>query len=232
MRDQFSDQGIWRESDLRESSPAWGQRFALSGQRFVSLLVARLGLIVAAALAPQASLFLALFATQLLITMRFRGPVNGGSDYVTTLALALVWIEHSFPNSKPIQEACLLYLGIQIALSYFISGLSKVFASEWRSGRALSIFLNSSKYQVPAAWLKRAQNQSAMLRLGSFAVLSFELSFPVALLHPNLCLLWMSAGVFFHWMNFRIFGLNRFFWIWLACYPALFETSKWIAAQL
>lgn len=196
------------------------------------MLVTRLVIIVAAAFDPQASLFLFLFATQLLIVLRFCGPFNGGSDSVTTLALALVWIGHSFPNSILASEACLLYLGLQISLSYFISGLSKIFSSDWQSGRALAIFLRSSQYRVPPAWQRRAENQSLWLKFGSFAVLIFELSFPVALLHPNLCLIWMSAGVFFHWMNFRIFGLNRFFWIWLACYPALYETSTWIAARL
>jgi hypothetical protein len=167
-----------------------------------------------------------------LIVLRFRGAFNGGSDYVTTLSLIVVWLFHSFPQAPNLQLACLLYLGLQIVFSYFLSGLSKIRSRSWLRGEALAQFLVLDKYQIPVAWREMAFRKSPLLRLASFAVLAFELSFPVVLLSPDLCLIWMAAGAIFHWMNFRIFGLNRFFWIWLACYPALYEASIWISGHV
>jgi len=232
IRPSFSDLGIWRTNDLRYRSRNRTARFTLSAPHFTSLLVLRVAMILVAMLAPTTQLFLFLFGTQLFILIRFRGAFNGGSDYLTTLALALVWISHSFPQNPWVSQICLLYLGLQVCLSYFISGLAKLKVPAWRSGRALSEFLQSSKYLIPKSWQNRARDNSALLRVGSWSVLAFELSFPIALLDPRLCWLWMTAGIFFHLMNYRIFGLNRFFWIWIACYPALLETSQWIALNL
>jgi hypothetical protein len=117
---------------------------------------------------------------------------------------------------------------MQVCFSYFISGLAKLPSRDWRSGFALNEFLLSSKYLIPLNWKLRAQNHSPLLKLGAFAVLGFELCFPLSLLNPIGCWILMAAGVLFHWMNYRIFGLNRFFWTWLACYPVLLQAANWI----
>jgi hypothetical protein len=231
IRSACSDDGIWQAQDLKLQG-LWMSRLILSSKSFEGFLILRMLMILAAGLSPTSSLFLFLFASQLLLQFRFRGPFNGGSDYLTTQALASIWIRHSFPESDLIQQMCLLYLGLQVCLSYFISGFTKAFSSSWRKGLALQEFLLAPKYLVPLAWQQRAREGSLLLRIGTYAVLCFELCFPFTLLHPSLCLVAMLIGACFHWMNFRVFGLNRFFWIWLACYPALYETSQWISQRL
>jgi hypothetical protein len=224
VRALFSSHGIWRDGEGRE--------LGLFSRHLSTLLVGRMVIIVLALIKPDASLMVFLVLSQVLIVLRFRGAYNGGSDYVTTLALLMIWLYRSFPQSPNVQTACLLYLGLQITFSYFLSGIGKLPNSEWRKGKALSYFLLSGKYQVPVIWQNLAQKKNPLLKLASFSVLVFELSFPLALVHPNLCWVYMGLGVIFHWFNFQIFGLNRFFWAWIACYPALLETSQWVSSRI
>jgi len=233
IRSSFSDAGIWRTADLRAHLPLIQARWLLSAKNFDGLLALRLILIPLALVIPDpTSIFLFLFASQLLIQLRFQGSFNGGSDYLTTQTLGAIWIYRSFLDQPLISQACVLYLGLQVCFSYFISGLGKVPSADWRSGRALSDFLLSSKYRIPQKWKLKARAHSPILKLGTMAVLAFELSFPLCLLNPLGCWFWILPGVLFHWMNYRIFGLNRFFWAWIACYPALLEAARWIQGHV
>ncbi len=224
VRSLMADDGIWRQG-LRRQIAMWTGNAS-------SLLITRLVILALAAVRPEAPLFLFLFASQLLLLVRFQGAYNGGSDAVTTLALGILWMDHSFPAAPLVHQACLLYLGLQIVLSYFISGIGKLPNAQWRQGSALFYFLTSGKYQVPEFWQKLASKKSPFLKVSAYAVLAFELAFPLVVLHPTLCWIGMGFGLVFHWFNYQIFGLNRFFWIWLACYPALLETSVWISEKL
>jgi len=229
IRHSFSDTGVWRTKDLRSHLSPARARWILSAGNFNGLLILRLLLIPLALLLPaQTSIFLFLFASQIFIQLRFQGSFNGGSDYLTTQSLGAVWIYHSFPEAPLMAQACVLYLGLQVCFSYFIAGLAKVPSTDWQSGRALSEFLRSTKYQIPAKWKLKAQAHSPVLKFGTIAILAFELSFPLCLLNPVAVWFWILPGVLFHWMNYRIFGLNRFFWAWIACYPVLLETARWI----
>lgn len=232
IRSVFSaETGIWRQDDLRLGLPPFLRLFLLPAQGFEALLLFRMVLIVLTAFLPSAWGFWLLFLSQLLIQLRVRGPFNGGSDYLTTLSLLCLAIWRSFPTDSLLSQAGLLYLGLQLVSSYWIAGIAKVRHSEWRSGKALGLFLQLPKYQVPRRWHEQAFDNSSFLRWSTWAVLIFELSFPVVLLQPALCWLFLPIGAAFHWMNVRIFGLNRFFWIWLSCYPALIECTLWLNAN-
>jgi hypothetical protein len=59
-----------------------------------------------------------------------------------------------------------------------------------------------------------------LLAMG-WGVMGFELAFPVAFLwRPALVAGLVIAGTF-HAANACLFGLNRFFWIWLCAYPSI-----------
>ena len=59
----------------------------------------------------------------------------------------------------------------------------------------------------------------------SWLLLLFEIGFPVALVSPDLSIVVILIAIAFHVGNFYIFGLNRFVFAWLACYPALYFCS-------
>ena len=233
LRRAFSDRGIWRWELLRPEhaalpAPLRGLFALLLPYRaFLALLALR----VVAALAllaysrPELLAFLAL--SQLAIGVRFRGSFNGGSDSMTLLILLGLSLGAATRPEPLGTKAGLSYIGVQLALSYFIAGVAKLKEAQWRDGRALAGFLTSSAYAVPA-WARRLA-APVLRRPLAWSVIGFECAFPLALFDTRLCLLLMAAGASFHVANAYVFGLNRFVFAWLAAYPALWFCSRLVS---
>jgi len=169
-----------------------------------------------------------LFLIALVLLLRWRGAFNGGSDFMTLVGLTGLLIAHlvgAFAGMETGWRAGLWYIALQSLTSYFMSGWVKLLHPSWRSGRALPQFLDTgiygplapcSVYRKP--WLARAISWS-------FTV--WEGLFPLALLDVRLAALFCAVASAFHFLVFRFFGLNRFFWAWMTTYPAIL----WCAGQ-
>jgi hypothetical protein len=162
----------------------------------------------------------------LLILHRFQGPYNGGSDRMGLLALWCLTLSRLAPTAQ-IQELAFGYLGAQLVLSYVIAGGVKIVNPDWRSGRALRDVFQFSTYPVSEA-LRRWADRPRMLRVMSWAVILFELAFPLTLLTRETLIAGLVVAATFHLANACLFGLNRFFWTWLSVYPAIL----WLQARL
>lgn len=167
-------------------------------------------------LAPLISLT-ALLATTLISLKSFNGPYNGGSDRLSILTLCCLTLAHALPSSA---ELALGYLGLQLTLSYFISGWVKIVNPDWRRGRALQDVFLFSAYPVSEN-LRNLAQKPQLLIAGSWAVMLFELIFPIALLTQTTLIAALIIAASFHLANACLLGLNRFFWIWLSAYPIL-----------
>jgi len=162
----------------------------------------------------------------LLILHRFQGPYNGGSDRMGLLALWCLTLSRLLPTPQG-QELAFGYLGVQLVLSYFIAGWVKIRNPDWRSGRALRDVFQFSTYPV-AEDLRRWADRPRVLRVMSWAVILFELTFPLTMLSRETLIAGLVVAATFHLANACLFGLNRFFWTWLAAYPAIL----WLQARL
>lgn len=160
---------------------------------------------------------------------KFQGPFNGGSDYMSLLVLAAVTLAEYFPTLPLIQMFSLGYIMVQLILSYFVSGVAKAKNKKWRSGQVLKNLLNSDFCQIPVA-VKLFFARYNLYRLASVSVILFEILWllvlgvcvvPGAGQNLSWLLAMMAAGIVFHCLNFYILGLNRFFFAWIAAYPAL-----------
>lgn len=173
---------------------------------------------------------LALLIHALFILQRFDGPYNGGSDGMGLLILSCLCMVHFMPSLLA-REAAFGYLAAQALLSYFVAGWVKITNPEWRTGRAardvllFSAYPASESFRAGADWPRSAC-------LASWAVILFELFFPLALLSRQALVIGLSLAVLFHFVNACLFGLNRFFWIWLAAYPSLFWLQQRLGAGL
>ena len=181
-------------------------------------------LVVAGVASPWPLVGLALLS--LVILERFQGPYNGGSDRMGLLALWCLTLSQLMPTTR-LQELFFGYLGLQLTLSYFISGAVKIVNPDWRGGRALRDVFQFSAYPVSEALRGWAERPRVLLAM-SWAVMLFELVFPLTLLwRPALVAGLVVAGAF-HLANACLFGLNRFFWTWLSVYPAIL----WLQGRL
>lgn len=175
------------------------------------------GLVLCAALSPTWWSVLILLISSYALNLHWRGSFNGGSDTMTLHLLLAWWTSVTWPHLEP--KATLYVMALTIT-SYLVAGLAKARVAGWWNGQALREILLESQ-SVHQGRLTRALTvSSTRTRLASWTVLAFELSFPVTLFVPELRVPYLIAGVAFHLGNYLIFGLNRFFWIWLTAYSA------------
>ncbi|UWQ81167.1 HTTM domain-containing protein [Leisingera sp. S132] len=160
-----------------------------------------------------------LLALSLLHLQRFQGPYNGGSDKMSLLILSCLTAARWLPQEHW-KEYAFAYLAGQLVICYFISGQVKLVNPEWRSGRALQDVFRFSAYPVSED-LRRLADRPGLLWAMGWAVMLFEALFPLALFNQEALVLALCIAALFHLANACLFGLNRFFWIWIAAYPSL-----------
>lgn len=162
---------------------------------------------------------LGLCVHSLAILHRYQGPYNGGSDRMGLLTLYCLSLAHWLPDHF-LQEAALGYLALQLILSYFVSGLVKVTNPQWRSGQALEDVFRFSVYPV-SEHLRHLADRPRLIFGASWAVMIFEVLFPISVFHNAALVLALCFAAGFHMANAFLFGLNRFVWAWIAAYPSL-----------
>lgn len=162
---------------------------------------------------------LALIVVALFALQRFQGPYNGGSDRMGLLVLCSIGLVNLIPSEKW-QEIVFGYLAIQLLLSYFISGWVKIINPQWRSGQALGDVFQFSAYPVSEE-LRKLAGHPRLLGAMSWFVILFELVFPLTVMTQITLIAGLITAAIFHFANACLFGLNRFFWIWLAAYPSI-----------
>ena len=162
---------------------------------------------------------LLLLLLSLAILHRFQGPYNGGADRMSLLILSCLTLVHFAPSLRW-QEVAFGYLAIQLILSYFISGWVKVINPDWRSGQALRDVFQFSAYPVSESLRQWSKSPRLLLSM-SWGVILFELLFPFSLLSSTSLTFALVITASFHFSNACLFGLNRFFWIWIAAYPSI-----------
>lgn len=231
IRKSVQDHGVWNWNLVRKDFaplPGWFRSaldLVLSYRGFLVILALRMVCAVWIGISPNASSAAILFITTLLISLRWRGSFNGGSDFMNLIVLSALTLATCFDNNPTIGTACLWYIAIQTCTSYFIAGAIKLRRENWRSGKALSGFLSTTIYS-PDPLSTTLSGSPALARLASWAVITFECLFPLALLNSQACLVMMGWAILFHLSNFYFFGLNRFLLSWAAAYPALYYCSQ------
>lgn len=172
----------------------------------------------------------ALLLTSGILFKRFYGPFNGGSDTMSTLLLICLWLAHLAP-SRLWQEIALGYVALQLTLSYFQAGWVKLVNAEWRTGKALCEVFAFTAYPVAESFRAFANHPRAMF-IFSWAVIVGELLFPLALFNSVALTIALIFTGIFHFANAILFGLNRFFWSWLAAYPIIIWFQQRITGLL
>ena len=225
MKESISEKGIWRWSELRTEYLFLPKLFfnfldwIMQDKRFIEMMTVRFCAAIVTILYPHAFvIFFILFISTFLITLRWRGSFNGGSDYLTLIILLSLSI--GFINPL-LAKAALWYITLQVLSSYFLAGLYKIKATKWRMGTAVYGFVSSPNYKTPQFIIVKSRDPF-WAQLIAWSVILFELSFPLVLTLPMLTNFYLLAGILFHLVNFVTFGLNRFFWVWCASYPAIY----------
>jgi hypothetical protein len=219
----YKGDNIWSLGNANSNPGAgittWSLGFLLNRNGFTLVLLMRLLAAITLLVSPLPILPLLLLVLSYFTAIKYRGPFNGGSDYMTFQALTALCL-YNYADNHQWQLIALWYLTIQVVLSYFIAGWVKLKRPEWRSGLALCRFILNSNYRVPER-LKVIFVSQQFCFISSWVIILFELLFPVILIWPQTTPYFITMAFMFHLLVFYIFGLNRFVWAWAATYPAL-----------
>lgn len=230
IRASFSESGIWRWSVIREEFSTAPQlvRLALdrmlSDRAFLILLVLRLLGSCVLPVYPHVVLVVALLLSTLLISVRWRGSFNGGSDSMAIVLLSGITLSSAWPDAVTAQLACLWYIALQCCSSYFVSGVVKLQQREWRRGETLARLFDLPRYEGQGV-RRFLISHPRLGQIACWSIIAFECSFPVALQGERVCLCYIVMALGFHLANLALFGLNRFLFAWGATYPALLFCS-------
>ena len=208
---------VWRWQDLEEEL---GRpfRIVLSENAFLVLNLFCGLVALDAIIHPHAGSILILFVLHILTLLRWRGTYNGGSDYMGLMLLGFAGL--GLWRQGTMAKVCLYYMAFQLCLSYFKAGLVKLKSAEWQAGRALSDFISSPIYEKKP-WLENLMARNPLGLAACWSVMLYELTFPIAVFNQSLAFVYLICGCGFHLVNTYVFGLNRFFFAWVAAYPAL-----------
>ena len=137
IRESISEKGIWRWSELRSDyqflSPKVlkGLDWIMSPAIFNEMMKLRFFAAFLAAIYPYFFfIFIFLFLSTFLITLRWRGSYNGGSDYLTLIILLSICIGFHNPLFA---KGALWYISLQVISSYFLAGLYKIKQKKWQA---------------------------------------------------------------------------------------------------
>ena len=226
---QWSDGGIWSWNRLRfEHGPSFLDRL-MNDQIFSRLISAQIVVSVLVFFVPGFNLLTTLllgflFGMTLLISIRFRGSFNGGSDSMTLMTLLALIVATFATRTHLVHVICLWFLALQVCRSFFTSGFAKFRSVTWKDGSALRKLTATSNYGSPM-WIRNLLENDRNSKYAGFAILGFELIFPLGLFNSDLAAIFVAIALLFHLANYFAFGLNRFFFAWLAVYPAYIYCS-------
>jgi hypothetical protein len=109
-----------------------------------------------------------------------------------------------FTDPASAWHVALWYVTVQSLSAYFVSGWIKLMRPEWRSGRALTVFLDNAVYGPLPANSIYHRPRLAMLCSWSFTL--WEGLFPLALLDVRLAAMFCAIAAVFHFLVFWCSG--------------------------
>jgi hypothetical protein len=195
--------------------------FLFSEVMFKSLIVLQIIAAVVGLIYLDAFSFGILFLTHLLICIRFRGTFNGGSDMMTFVVLTGVLITLNSSHTAT-QKLGLIYITIHTIYSYFKAGIAKIVHADWRRGQALGPLLERSLFVEIRLISKRLSAKAHLYFILCWCVLIFELMALGLPFFSQFTLYYFLSAALFHFVIYYSLGLNRFFWIWMSAWPAVF----------
>lgn len=202
----------WARDPWSSQNQSWRQ------QILVLMLLLRLMAALVGIIMPSASSAGVMLVSSFWLVYHYGGLFNGSSDVMAIQVLGACLVASIWPQ---FEKASLIFVAVQSLMSYFVAGLSKAWRKEWFTGKTLDQILRYSNACQTSQLRTFLLNRPVLILSASIAVIAFECLFPMVLLKPDLVGMFLALGVIFHLGNFMIFGLNRFFFVWMATYPAI-----------
>jgi hypothetical protein len=146
---------------------------------------------------------------------------DDGSDQMTSILLVSLLVAALTANHPSAQDLCLYFIAAQLTLSYFCSGCAKMLGAQWRNGTALMAVVGHYAYGNERLY-DFLIAQPGLAKAANYAVMIFQLSFPIYwLVPPPLAYIFLVGGATFHFLIAVVMRLNGFLFSFIVGYPAL-----------
>jgi len=189
--------------------------------------------LLAIALVVRVNYFTALLICWLSFCLtRLTGFLASGSEQVLNLFLLLSLFLSQRPVLKTetlrsaqviISNFAFLLCRIQLALIYAVSGVDKLFSKAWRSGDAVYSIMHLEFFFNPVI---PVDLNEWMYKILAWAVILFELSFPILIWYRRFRLPFLILGVIFHLGIFFFLSLPDFGVVMILTYT-IFLPGNW-----
>ncbi|WP_157878089.1 hypothetical protein [Streptomyces torulosus] len=216
---------LWQVLD-RVFAPApfaWTMRLALTSS---------LGLATALLYLPRASTIIAtltaaVFGWLLLLNCRTVFGLDG-AHHMHMVVFGSSTLFFLAPAGSLASGLCVVFIAAQAVLAYTASGVVKLLGPMWRRGEAVTAIMSTCIYG--RAWLWRfLEARPAAAFAACWSVIIFECCFLLTLVAgPGLLQALLVLGVLFHGAVSVFMGLNGFFVIFVATYPAVVYLNQLI----
>lgn len=225
LKKYYQKISVWDDDLIKLSNVSKSKLLSqlLNFNVFYKLIQLQLILSILIIFYPNLYFLLYIFIIKLLISIKWNGSFNGGSDsmgLMVCIGLIISFSNNIFYMSVNLQFAGIIYIFITLITSYFRAGLSKVKNNGWLSGSELIAFANNTIYKNNN-FIIRLINLPIISKILSWTIIIWELVFVISVFNYDLAIIFILIGVVFHIMNYYVFGLNRFVFTWLATYPSL-----------
>lgn len=164
------------------------------------------------------NLILLVFILQLIFNIRNTYSLSGADQMRTMLLFGLfvMSLGHDYFLLG------LIFIIIQVYISYFFTGFNKLKSPIWRSGNALIWVMNSELFgnmKVQKFLIRSGRSSNLILCWGTIL---FQLTFPIFASFPQTLFLFLIIGFIFHLTLAIISNLNDFFWTYISAYPLIY----------
>ncbi|MBS1522334.1 MAG: hypothetical protein JST50_15140 [Bacteroidetes bacterium] len=123
--------------------------------------------------------------------------------------------------------ASLWFIALQACLSYLTAGVSKLMNINWRNGNGFKRIATAYEFTSIKKVNMFFEEHKTLTRLINWLVIVFECAFPIVLFAGRGVLWWfLFAGIILHLAIAIGLRLGKFFWIWVATYPALIYITQ------
>jgi hypothetical protein len=164
-----------------------------------------------------------------VLAVQWRRTLGGdGAEQMSILIVLAAVVAFVPTGSETVARIAVIFLVVQLMLSYATAGVVKLVSPSWRSEPILASILSTHRFgsSVIAEYLRRRPMLCVLLQ---WSVITLELGFSFALVLPLPGLFaFLLGGLCFHIACAVLMGLNTFLWAFPATYPCVYAVwSIW-----
>jgi hypothetical protein len=189
------------------------------------LIGLRIGLSVVLLILPfNSPLFVLLYACLFIIgsLVNLRNVAyRAETENIFSLVLIGTLLLRSLLPTDMVTLASLWFIALQVCIAYLTAGISKLKNPDWRKGNGFKYMVTSSELVAAPKINIYFEEHKTLTRFINWLIILFECTFPVGLFVPVIFWFFLAGGIILQIAIALGLRMGKFFWIWLATYPAL-----------